>query len=297
MNGRLVARLAIALPLAIAALSGCTLNVSGLSGLAGLLPPVVTPATAVPIDPAHIKETPPSAHPMTPCQARFNAADTNRDGFLDRAEFRTLWLGEHAPQSGVSNGTITAPCVVSDRPPLVPPASIKADPLMPIDPPDNPDEAMAPDPVMIDFYNLDENHDGKIGPDEFCTCETVPVPSPWHDASMPPSYGPSAPPLPTPTPMPLPTATPTPLITPTPTPVPSQASTTKALTFDAIDADHDGHITWQEYLNANLQAGVIREDQKDKLYDAFRQLDTNQNGTIEQPEFHVLDGSVWATPY
>jgi Ca2+-binding EF-hand superfamily protein len=140
-------------------------------------------------------------------------------------------------------------------------------------PPQDPAEAIKP---------YDRNHDGRLQRDEFCAyLDGVPVPSPSPVVSATPTpiviIEPTMPP-----PSIAPIATPTPV----PTPKPNLGSyTATPAPFDDLDTDKDGKISWDEEVAYQTKAGPLPAGAKDKIYDLFRQADTNQNGTLERAEY------------
>lgn len=136
-----------------------------------------------------------------------------------------------------------------------------------------------PEPVLKKY---DRNKDGKLQQDEFCAyLSGNPQPTP----SATPTAQPSAiiePPPPSIMPTVQPTVAPT--ARPTATPSLGQYTATPA-DFDALDADKDGKLTWDEEVAYQTRNGALPAGAKDKIYDLFRQADTNQNGTLERAEY------------
>lgn len=66
-----------------------------------------------------------------------------------------------------------------------------------------------------------------------------------------------------------------------PAPLPSYPPVAR-LSFSQLDADGDGSVSWTEFFTANDH--VPLPGMKDHLYNAFRQLDLNGNGTLEPAE-------------
>jgi hypothetical protein len=100
----------------------------------------------------------------------------------------------------------------------------------------------------------------------------VPSPTPTFIVDPPP---PSLPPTPTPSAVPSPTATPTLTGSYTATPA----------AFEELDKDKDGKVTWDEEVAYQTRNGALPAGAKDKIYDLFRQADTNANGTLERSEY------------
>jgi Ca2+-binding EF-hand superfamily protein len=131
-------------------------------------------------------------------------------------------------------------------------------PAYPIDPP------MPIDPVMQQFTSLDTDGDQSLSAGELCAyAYAVPGPLPVDPPVTVEPVMPIDPP-------------------PSAVPVPAPAVSAVAHDFDAMDTNHDGHVSWDEEAAANpeLPAGG-----KTRLYDHFRQVDSNANGTLERDEY------------
>ncbi|MDB5097040.1 MAG: hypothetical protein JWM80_1461 [Cyanobacteria bacterium RYN_339] len=138
--------------------------------------------------------------------------------------------------------------------------------------------------VALNKY--DKNGDGKLQQAEFCAylagspVAATPTPAPT------PTPGVAFTPTPAPTSTPTVQTTPTPAVStaPTPTPLPGKYTATPAA-FDLLDTDKDGKVSWDEEVAYQTKGGALPAGAKDKIYDLFRQADTNQNGSLERSEY------------
>jgi Ca2+-binding EF-hand superfamily protein len=190
--------------------------------------------------------TPPKP-PSTTCAGQLKDLDTDGDGALNISEFNTV----------VNPPSYDCPACGVGRPP------------------------QDPEPVLKKF---DTNKDGKLQQDELCAYLDRNAPSPTPAPTAAPTSLPSAivePPPPSVRPTVQPSATPT----AKPTAAPAGTYTATPAAFEALDADQDGKVTWDEEVAYQSRNGALPAGAKDKIYDLFRQADTNQNGTLERSEY------------
>jgi hypothetical protein len=201
--------------------------------------------------------------------AEFRAADLDTDGFLSREEFGLLWQRDNISNDDGPQRLEAGKTPYELKCAMLPIANYRSFP-----------------PAMSAFDHLDLNGDGRLDDAEFCGYVAPPRPP------MPSFY-----PLPLPSiePMPLPlySASPVPTATPT-TPAPEPTTTpsvigARPLDFDAMDTDGDGHVSWEEYFSYRANGQAVSADQKTRFYDAFRQIDTNHNHTLERAEMLASD--------
>ncbi|MDB5098302.1 MAG: hypothetical protein JWM80_2723 [Cyanobacteria bacterium RYN_339] len=141
---------------------------------------------------------------------------------------------------------------------LYPMYTLDCAPAYPIDPPM---PILKIEPAMAAFNGLDADGDNFLSPAEMCSYD-APTPYPILVEPKPP----------------VPVTTP-----PMPEPAPdAPAVSAVAIDFEALDTNHDGVVSWQEEATAN---GALQAGAKTRLYDHFRQVDRNNNGTLERDEY------------